>query len=120
MSSYLRNYINPKTGKEQKCYCIDNFFSHHEYGYLFPKDGSDADFDKFGTELKKTCDIYHWEDIEKSILTIEQLLTMFDSRFYELYGNFEPCDGWNPSVKGDVMDWIKKYVKIYEDNNRTN
>lgn len=120
MSSYIRDYINPGTKKPQKCFCLDDFFGQHRYGYLFPKDGSDANFDDFNKDLKNTCDIYHWEDIEKSITTIEDLLTMFDSRFYELYGSFEPCDGWNPSVKKDVMEWLKKYIKIYEDNNRTN
>lgn len=120
MSSYIRTYKNPKTKKKQKCFCLDDFFSPHEYGYAFPKDGSDADFNNLNSDLKNTCDIYKWKDIENEILTIEDLITMFDARFYELYVEFEPCDGWNPSVKQDVIDWLKKYIKIYENNNTTN
>ena len=55
MSSYIKELKNPKTGKMQKCYCIDDYFGSHKYGYAFPKDGSDADFNKFNL---KDCDFY--------------------------------------------------------------
>lgn len=65
MSSYIREHINPKTRKKQKAFCLDDFYGQHIYGYAFKKDGSDANIDDFNRNIKETCDIYHWEDIEK-------------------------------------------------------
>ena len=42
MSSFLKKLINPKTGKEQVAYCWDDYFGHHQYGYIFRMDGEDA------------------------------------------------------------------------------
>jgi hypothetical protein len=44
MSSYIKKLKNPKTGKMQKAYCIDDYFGSHIYGYGFRKDGKDANY----------------------------------------------------------------------------
>jgi len=62
MSSFIRAYKNPITGKVQKCFCLDNMFGGRNYGYGFPKDGSDADID-FKGDLKELCDFYKEEDL---------------------------------------------------------
>ena len=31
MSSYMRELTNPKTGKKQNAFCIDDYFGEHRY-----------------------------------------------------------------------------------------
>jgi len=67
MSSYLRDLTNPKTGKTQKAWCIDDYFGQHRYGYFFRRDGKDADFKDFD-ELQadiKNFKIYNEDDVER-------------------------------------------------------
>jgi len=64
MSSYIDTRVNPKTGKEQKCFAIDDFYGSHQYGYGFPKDGSDADFKDFSKGYQDRCDFYPWEVVK--------------------------------------------------------
>lgn len=47
MSSFIKTHKNPKTKKEQACWCIDDYFGSHRYGYFFRKDGKDAVLDDF-------------------------------------------------------------------------
>lgn len=47
MSSYIKEYKNPNTNKIQKCWCIDDYYGQHRYGYFFRKDGKDADWEDF-------------------------------------------------------------------------
>ena len=64
MSSFIKELINPKTGKKQKAFCIDDYYGSHKYGYGFLKDGGDADF----TETLKyqfiDCDFYKAEELK--------------------------------------------------------
>ena len=62
MSSFLKKLINPKTGKEQIAYCIDDYFGAHKYGYGFLKNGKDADWSHY--ELRD-IDFYRGEEINK-------------------------------------------------------
>ena len=62
MSSYTRELKNPKTGKMQKAYCIDDHFGLHEYGYGFRKDGKDADW--INLACLDELDIYKFEELK--------------------------------------------------------
>ncbi|MGI6124485.1 MAG: hypothetical protein ACOYIG_09950 [Acetivibrionales bacterium] len=65
MSSFIRKHINPKTGKEQEAWCIDDYFGQHRYGYFFRKDGKNAnwkDFDKL-QEKEDPFDIFNEDEI---------------------------------------------------------
>ena len=66
MSSFISREVNPKTNKEQVCFAIDNFYGSHQYGYCFPKDGSDANWDMFNEQFsyRDKCDCFSEEDIE--------------------------------------------------------
>lgn len=69
MSSYISRFKNPKTGKEQDVWCIDDWFGRHKYGYFFKKNGGDCkfkDFDGFAITPEDKYDIYKWEDIKES------------------------------------------------------
>lgn len=61
MSSYIGKFKNPKTGKLQECYCIDNFYGSHIYGYGFRKDGKGVNL---GNIDFTTCDFYKWKDVK--------------------------------------------------------
>lgn len=65
MSSFLKIIKNPKTGKEQVAWCIDDYFSRHVYGYFFRKDGKDADWDDFHELQQKedSFDIFNEDEI---------------------------------------------------------
>jgi len=75
MSSYIDTQTNPKTGKKQKCFALDDFYGRHEYGYGFPKDGSDADFKDIGEGIVDKCDFYPWEVIKNK----DKEQTLFES-----------------------------------------
>jgi hypothetical protein len=63
MSSFINKLTNPKTGKKQKAFCIDDYYGRHRYGYGFPKDGSDANFNtnwNFGED----CYFYNEDEIK--------------------------------------------------------
>jgi len=60
MSSYQKKIKHPITGKKQIALCVDNYYSHHEYGYGFKKDGTDADM--FTTRLDE-CDFFPQENL---------------------------------------------------------
>ena len=63
MSSFIAKLKNPKTGKLQKAFCIDDFYGPHKYGYGFLKDNKDANFhDKF--DFDNDCDFYEESDID--------------------------------------------------------
>lgn len=62
MSSYLKTLTNPKTGKRQKAFCIDDYFGPHQYGYGFPKNGEDATFNDEKGPFKN-CDWYRLEKL---------------------------------------------------------
>lgn len=47
MSSFIQQLKHPETGKEQKAFCIDDYFGQHRYGYFFKKDGTDVDWKDF-------------------------------------------------------------------------
>lgn len=36
MSSYLTKKYHPRTGKEEQCWALDDYYGPHEYGYKFP------------------------------------------------------------------------------------
>lgn len=61
MSSYIHEAINPKTGKKQKAFFIDDYYGSHRYGVGFRKDGKDADFESMSF---KDCDFYRDEEIK--------------------------------------------------------
>ncbi len=67
MSSYIKKLKNPKTNKMQEAACIDDYFSHHEYGYFFRKDGKDYDWDEdnFTITPYQTYDIYKHDELIK-------------------------------------------------------
>ena len=66
MSSFLKELKNPKTGKTQVAYCIDDFYSSHIYGYGFRKDGKDANWDiEEKMNFKTDCDFYKQEELNK-------------------------------------------------------
>jgi len=64
MSSYIKKLKNPKTGKMQKAFCIDNYFGRRIYGYGFRRDGKDADFERDFIPSKE-CDFYKFEELNK-------------------------------------------------------
>jgi hypothetical protein len=63
MSSFIREAVNPKTGKTVKAYFIDDYYGSHLYGVGFRKDGKDASFDDF--PYMDNCDFYKIEDLKK-------------------------------------------------------
>lgn len=65
MSSFLKTIKNPKTNKEQKAWCIDDYFGQHRYGYFFRKDGEDANWDDFDLLQKSedNFDIFNEDEI---------------------------------------------------------
>ena len=56
MSSFIKEFINPRTGKKQVAYCIDDFYGRHQYGYGFLKNGKDAQIGE--TINTEECDFY--------------------------------------------------------------
>ena len=70
MSSFYKKLINPKTGKLQECYCLDDYFGKHKYGYLFRKDGREI-FDAKGDN--KDYDIFREEEVYPKVKTKELL-----------------------------------------------
>ena len=64
MSSYIREAINPKTGKKVKAYFIDDYYGSHLYGVGFRRDGKDATFET-GEINFKLCDFYKIEDLKR-------------------------------------------------------
>lgn len=62
MSSFTKILKNPKTGKMQKAFCIDDYYGSHAYGYGFPLDGSDADF----SINRKKCDWFNEEELKNT------------------------------------------------------
>ena len=67
MSSYIKKIKNPKTKKMQSCLCLDDYFSPHEYGYGFRKDGEEVTM-KYLCEEKinfNDFDFYRFEDLIK-------------------------------------------------------
>ena len=66
MSSFLKKLKNPKTGKEQIAWCIDDFYAEHIYGYFFKKDGKDAVWEDFHTvTTDKNFELFKSEEIYK-------------------------------------------------------
>lgn len=65
MSSFLRQLKNPKTGKMQTAYCIDDFYGSHIYGYGFRKDGNNATWYNSGKKLTDICDFYKLEELNR-------------------------------------------------------
>jgi len=63
MSSFIKELTNPKTGKKQKAFCIDDYFAENIYGYFFRKDGEDASLDNFHNITNGEHDIFKGEDI---------------------------------------------------------
>jgi hypothetical protein len=43
MSSFIREAVNPKTGKKVKAYFIDDYYGKHQYAIAFRRDDTDAD-----------------------------------------------------------------------------
>jgi hypothetical protein len=64
MSSFINKLTNPKTGKKQKCFALDDYYGPHRYGYGFPVDGSDAQFNDFGKAKMADCDFYNDDEIK--------------------------------------------------------
>jgi len=62
MSSYVKKLVHPVTGKEQVALCIDDYYSPHEYGYGFRKDGGDAHWDDTKFE---DCEFFKVEALTK-------------------------------------------------------
>jgi hypothetical protein len=87
MSSYIKQLKNPKTGKLQVAYCIDDYFGEHKYGYGFRKDGKDATFENL---IHCECDFYKWEELEKEtppVIQIDKELQLF-IKYCEIYKNY--------------------------------
>jgi len=66
MSSFIKDLKNPKTGKTQKAWCIDDYYGTHRYGYFFRKDGTDADWEDFNIiqqESPSPYDIFNEDEI---------------------------------------------------------
>lgn len=65
MSSFIKTHKNPKTKKEQACWCIDDYYGPHRYGYFFRKDGEDANWDDFDLLQKSedSFDIFNEDEI---------------------------------------------------------
>jgi hypothetical protein len=63
MSSFIQELKNPKTGKKQKAFCIDDYYGQHRYGFGFKKDGTDAAFDNWNPNLQ-TCDFFNYDEIQ--------------------------------------------------------
>ena len=63
MSSFILDSVNPKTGKKQACFALDDYYGQRRYGYGFPKDGSDARFEDFGRGKMADCDFYNEDEI---------------------------------------------------------
>lgn len=63
MSSFIKELKNPKTGKKQKAFCVDNYYGNHIYGYGFLKDGSDANINLI-YKIDHNCDFYKYEELK--------------------------------------------------------
>jgi len=61
MSSYIRNTKNPKTGRFEPAYWLDDYFSHHHYGVKFP-DGLVVDPKKVKLETNDLPVDKTWDD----------------------------------------------------------
>jgi hypothetical protein len=66
MSSFIKDLKNPKTGKTQKAWCIDDYYGPHRYGYFFRKDGIDANWDDFDKlqASEEAFDIFDEEEMD--------------------------------------------------------
>lgn len=62
MSTFIKELVNPKTGKTQKAICHDDHFGKHKYGYGFKKDGSDFEIEDIN-DMRETCDFYKEEEL---------------------------------------------------------
>lgn len=65
MSSFIKDLKNPKTGKTQKAWCIDDYYGPRRYGYFFRKDGKEADWDDFNKlqASEEAFDIFDEDEI---------------------------------------------------------
>lgn len=64
MSSYLRNTKNPKTGKFEGAFWIDDKLGPHHYGVIF-QDGSVVDPHKIKLETNDKKPKVTWDDWPK-------------------------------------------------------
>ena len=64
MSSFITVLKNPKTGKAQKAWAIDDYFGQHQYGYFFRKNGKDVSKRDFTQLNKPIYDIFNKDEIE--------------------------------------------------------
>jgi len=62
MSSFIREAVNPKTGKKVKAFFIDDYYGAHLYGVGFTRDGTDA---SFRSDFITDCDFYKIEDLKR-------------------------------------------------------
>lgn len=60
MSSYLKKLKNPKTGKMQIAFCLDDYFGSRKYGFGFRKDGGDVK----GNSEEMDCDFYKLSELK--------------------------------------------------------
>jgi len=63
MSSYVKRLKNPKTGKMQKAFCIDDYYGKHRYGYAFRKDGKDAGLEDWSNVWLNGLDYFKEEEL---------------------------------------------------------
>jgi hypothetical protein len=65
MSSFIKNFSHPKTGKKQDCWCIDDFYGQHRYGYFFRKDGENVTWEDFDLLQRSgdNFDVFNEEDL---------------------------------------------------------
>ena len=62
MSSFIREAVNPKTGKKVKAFFIDDYYGAHLYGVGFRKDRFDADWQNLDMD---DLDFYPIEDLKR-------------------------------------------------------
>jgi len=54
MSSYRKETVNPKTGKTEQAFLIDDLFGPHKYGVVFPSDVGADDWVSLDFKLTKS------------------------------------------------------------------
>ena len=54
MSSYRKEMVNPKTGKTEHAFLIDDLFGPHRYGVVFPSDVGAYDWKSFDFKQAKS------------------------------------------------------------------